>query len=376
MILRMIGMLVLVALIFGGIFAFKAYQGKMMAQYMASMGAPAQTVSTAKAESQEWQQTFEAVGSLRAVKGVDISPEVSGIVEAINFDSGDDVKAGTVMVQLRAEDDIAKLGALQAAANLAKTNYDRDVKQLKVQAVSREVVDTDRAALQSAEAQVKEQQAVIDKKTIKAPFDGHLGIRQVDLGQYVNPGAPVVTLQALDPMYVDFYLPQQALSRIKIGQKVVLKNDTWPGRTFEGEIAVINPKVDSDTRNVQLRATVSNTDRALLPGMYATVDIVTGAPAMHITLPQTAITYNPYGNVVYLVVADGMDAKGQPKLTAKQTFVTTGEARGDQVQILTGVNEGDEVVTSGQIKLRNGAPITVNNAVVPTNDANPAPAEK
>ncbi|MBI3441017.1 MAG: efflux RND transporter periplasmic adaptor subunit [Proteobacteria bacterium] len=376
MIKRMIIMLLAAGLVFGGVFWFKIFQAGMTKKYMSAMGAPPQTVSTITAESTEWQKRFEAVGSLRAAKGVDLSSETPGIVAQINFESGDDIKAGETVVQLNAEDDIAKLAALQAAANLAKTTYDRDSKQFKVQAISQETLDTDEANLKSADAQVTEQQAIVEKKSIKAPFDGHLGIRMIDLGQYLNPGTPVVTLQALGQLYLDFFLPQQALAQIQSGQKITVKNDTWPDRIFNGEITTINPKVETSTRNIQVRATLDNTDRALLPGMYATVSIDIGAPQNHVTLPQTSIIYNPYGNTVYLVDDTAKDEKGQPKIVAKQTFVTVGDTRGDQVAIMSGVKEGDVVVTSGQLKLRNGAPLAINNKVTPTNQPNPTPAEQ
>jgi membrane fusion protein (multidrug efflux system) len=375
MIKRMAIMLVVVGLVFGGIFGFQAFKAKMIAKVMAAQGAPAQTVSTANAEYQEWQPRLEAVGSLRAVNGADLGLEVAGIVDEIHFNSGDDVEAGAPLLQLRADDDIAKLRSLEAAADLAQINYDRDRKQLKIQAVSQAVVDTDAANLRNAKAQVAEQQAIVDKKTIKAPFAGRLGIRAVDLGQYLSAGTTIVTLQALDPIYVDFTLPQQALDELKVGQPVTAVIDTYPGQTFTGVISAINPKVDSSTRNLQLRATLSNPDRKLLPGMFATVDIDTGAIQRYVTLPQTAITFSTYGDSVYIVEDKGKGANGQPQLVARQTFVTTGPTRGDQVAILNGIKPGDTVVSAGQIKLRNGVPIQVNNAITPTADASPAPAD-
>jgi membrane fusion protein, multidrug efflux system len=375
MIKRMAIMLVVVGLVFGGIFGFQAFKAKMIAKVMAAQGAPAQTVSTANAEYQEWQPRLEAVGSLRAVNGADLGLEVAGIVDEIHFNSGDDVEAGAPLLQLRADDDIAKLRSLEAAADLAQINYDRDRKQLKIQAVSQAIVDTDAANLRNAKAQVAEQQAIVDKKTIKAPFAGRLGIRAVDLGQYLSAGTTIVTLQALDPIYVDFTLPQQALDELKVGQPVSAVIDTYPGQTFTGVISAINPKVDTSTRNLQLRATLSNPDRKLLPGMFATVDIDTGAVQRYVTLPQTAITFSTYGDSVYIVEDKGKGANGQPQLVARQTFVTTGPTRGDQVAILNGIKPGDTVVSAGQIKLRNGVPIQVNNAVTPTADASPAPAD-
>jgi membrane fusion protein, multidrug efflux system len=375
MIKRMAIMLVVVGLVFGGIFGFQAFKAKMIAKVMAAQGAPAQTVSTANAEYQEWQPRLEAVGSLRAVNGADLGLEVAGIVDEIHFNSGDDVEAGAPLLQLRADDDIAKLRSLEAAADLAQINYDRDRKQLKIQAVSQAVVDTDAANLRNAKAQVAEQQAIVDKKTIKAPFAGRLGIRAVDLGQYLSAGTTIVTLQALDPIYVDFTLPQQALDELKVGQPVTAVIDTYPGQTFTGVISAINPKVDTSTRNLQLRATLSNPDRKLLPGMFATVDIDTGAVRRYVTLPQTAITFSTYGDSVYIVEDKGKGPTGQPQLVARQTFVTTGPTRGDQVAILNGIKPGDTVVSAGQIKLRNGVPIQVNNTVTPTADASPTPAD-
>ena len=371
MIKRMVIMLLVVGLVLGGVFGFKVFQGMMIKKYMAGMGAPVQSVSTVKASLQDWQPQLTAVGSLRAVNGADLSSEVAGIVQSIAFESGSDVKQGAVLVQLRGDDDIAKLKSLAAVARIGQTNVERDEKELKVQAIAQATLDTDQATLASAVAQVNEQQAVIDKKTIRAPFAGHLGIRQVDLGQYLNPGTAIVTLQQLNPIFVDFNLPEQALGKIALGQKVTAAVDAMPGKAFDGTIIALNSKVDEATRNIQARASFANTDHKLLPGMYANVTIATGAPNHALTLPQTAITYNPYGDTVYIV--DSSDAQ---KPVAKQSFVTLGETRGDQVTLLTGVKDGDEVVTSGQLKLHNGAPVTVNNEIQPSNEAQPKVEDK
>jgi membrane fusion protein (multidrug efflux system) len=343
---------------------------------MAAFSNPPQTVSTAVAQVQPWQPTLESVGSLRAVNGADLSLEVAGIVDKVNFNSGDDVAAGTLLLQLRADDDIAKLHSLQATADLASSTYVRDQKQFKIQAVSQAALDIDAANLKNAQAQVAEQQAVVDKKFVHAPFAGHLGIRQVDIGQYLNAGTAIVTLQALDPIYVDFSLPQQALDQIAVGQSLTAKIDTYPDQSFAGTISAIDPKVDPDTRNIQLRATLANPDHKLLPGMYATVDISVGSPQNYVTLPQTAITYNPYGSTVYIVDDGGTDAQGKPQLVARQAFVSTGQTRGDQVAVTAGVKNGETVVTSGQIKLRNGSHLIVNNSVTPTDNPNPQPVDK
>ena len=373
---RMIIMLVLVGLVFGAIFGFQAFKGRMMKKFMSSGGLPPQTVSAMKAAYQEWQPQLEAVGNLRAVHGVEVSPQVSGTVTAISFQQGEDVKEGVVLLQLYADDDVAKLKALQVAAELAKTTYERDKKQFEVKAVSQQTLDTDAANLKQAIANVAEQQAVVDKKTIRAPFSGHLGIRAVDVGQYLNAGTTIVSLQSLDPIYLDFSIPQKQLGQIKVNQQVTAKTDTFPGESFVGKIAVVNPEVDTTTLNVKVRAKLENPHHKLLPGMYSTVDIATGGPQRYITLPQTAIVSNPYGDIVYLVESQGTDEKGKPKLIAKQVFVTAGATRGDQVAVIKGVKEGDMVVTAGQIKLRNGTPLIVNNAIEPSFEPNPQPQDQ
>ena len=379
MIKRMLIMLVLVGVVLGGVFGFKDFVNGKIKEFMtgpAGPGKQAQTVSTTKAVVADWQPQIEAVGSLRAVSGADLSIEVAGVVDELNFQSGDDVPAGKVLLKLRDFDDVAKLKSLQAQADLAKVTYDRDVKQFNAKAVAQAVVDNDEANLRNFLAQVEQQRALVEKKTLKAPFAGHLGIRQVDLGQYLAPGTAIVSLQALTPIYVDFLLPQKALAQIEVGQPVKVKVDTFADRDFPGKISSINSRVDAATRNIQVRATIDNNDRKLLPGMFATVSIDSGAPQKLITVPQTSIAYNPYGNLVYIVDNKGNGADGKPQLVARQTFVTTGATRGDQVAILKGIKEGDEVVTAGQLKLRNGASIVVNNTVSPTNDVNPKPVDQ
>ena len=368
---RMVIMLIAVAVVFGGIFGFQAFKAMMIKKFMSSMAQPPQTVTALKAANSPWQPNLEAVGSLRAVKGADLSLEVSGVVDTISFNSGDDVNEGTLLLKLRSDDDQAKLESLQATADLNQITYDRDQKQFKLQAVSQATIDTDAANLKNAQAQAAQQQAILDKKTLKAPFTGHLGIRAVDLGQYLGAGTVIVTLQALDPIFVDFFVPQQSIDQLKLGQQVAVKIDAFKDQTFPGEISAINPKVDASTRNVQVRAALKNADHKLIPGMYATVGISTGALQNYVTLPQTAITYNPYGNTVYIVDDKGKDASGKSQLVARQNFVTTGTTRGDQVAILKGVNEGEMVVTSGQIKLHNGSTVLIDNSVQPTADASP-----
>ncbi len=386
MIKRMLIMLILVGAVLGGLFGFKAFVGGKIKEAMAGMANLPQTVSAMKATSSDWQPRIDAVGSLRAVRGAELSLEVPGVVDEITFQSGDEAQAGQVLLRLRNEDEVAKLQSLEATAQLAQITYDRDVKQLKAQAISQAIVDNDEANLRNAKAQVAQQKAIVDKKTLRAPFAGKLGLRQVDLGQFLSAGTVIATLQSLDPIFVDFLLPQQAVAQLAVGRPVKVKVDAFPGREFTGKITAINPKIETASRNIQVRATLANDDQKLLPGMFATVELETGAAQRLVTLPQTAVSYNPYGSLVYIVDdkskdasgrdGDSKEAGGKPQLVARQVFVTTGATRGDQVAILKGVADGDMVVTSGQIKLRNGVPLAIDNRVVPTNDAAPKPVDQ
>ncbi len=375
MLKRMVIMLVSVALTFGAVFGFLAFKARMISRIMAAQSNPPQAVSTAVVALALWQPRLEAVGSARGQRRKPQLPDI-GIVSAIHSESGADVRQGAPLVDLIAEDDIAHLEALKATTELARLTYQRDQRLVKTKAVSEQTIDTDKWTLKNDEAQVAQEQALVDYKSIKAPFSGRLGIRQVDLGQFLAAGTTVVTLQQLDPIYVDFFLPEQALAQIKVGQHVAAKIDAYPGHGFDGAISAINSLVDVATRNVQIRATFNNPDSRLLPGMFATVDIDVGSAQRLVTLPQTAIAHNSCGNIVFLVEEKGKDAASKPQLVARQTFVTTGETRGDQVSILSGVKEGDTVVTAGQMKLRNDTRLAVNNAVQPLNDPNPQPVDR
>jgi membrane fusion protein, multidrug efflux system len=366
-------LLVTVAVVIGGIFGWQHFIGNMTKKYMGAMAATPQTVSTTIAAVSSWQSRSQALGTLRAVRGADLAAQASGVVDKIHIESGAEVAAGTVLLTLKPNDDPAKLAQLQAQAELASITLKRDQEQLDAQAISQATVDTDASNLKSARAQVVAQQALIEEKVVRAPFAGSLGIRLVDEGQYLAAGTTVVTLQALDPIYIDFYVPQQALARLKVKQAVSATVDAYPGVAFTGNIASVNSKVDTASRNVQVRASFANADRRLVPGMYANVDIDDGDPATLVTLPQSAITYNPYGNTVYLVQKSGTDDKGNPKLAVLQRFVKLGDTRGDQVAVRSGVAAGDEVVTAGQMKLRNGSPVVINNKIVPSSDSNPTP---
>jgi membrane fusion protein, multidrug efflux system len=374
---RMVIMLICVGLLLAALVGFNQFRSHMIARFMASNAAPPSTVSAVVAGYQSWQPQLAAVGSLRAVRGVDVTTEVAGLVREVAFSSGQEAKAGQVLVRLNADSDVALLQSLQAAAELAQTVYTRDKAQYDIKAIAKAQLDADAADLKGKKAQVAQQAALVDKKTIRAPFAGRLGITTINPGQYLNPGDAIVTLQAIDPIYADFYLPQQQLGQLAIGQTIVVDTNAYSGQTFTGKILSVNPRVDSATRNVQIEATVDNHERKLLPGMYANVKIDAGAGQRYLTLPQTAITYNPYGATVF-VVKPGAQANAQGKTlpVAQQVFVTPGPTRGDQVAILKGVEAGMQIVTSGQLKLKNGTPLIINNSVQPADSPNPAPQEQ
>lgn len=370
----MIIMLISLAILFGAIFGFKGFMSMMMAKYMKAAAVQVATVSTIKAEFQPWQNTATAVASMRAIRGVDVTTELAGMVQSIYFVPGSNVKKGDLLVDLNAATDIAKLNSLKANEALAEVVYNRDKAQYAIKAVSKAVVDADEANLKNTKAQVAEQQATVDKKKIRAPFSGRLGVSQINPGQYLNPGDKIVTLQQLAPIYADFFLPQQKLVEMTVGLPVSLKSDTYPKQSFPGKITTINPQVDTETRNVQIEATLANEQQRLLPGMFGTVTINIGKPQQYLTLPVSSVSFNPYGEIVFIVKQQGKDDQGKPKYIANQSFVTVGDTRGDQIAILSGIKEGDQIVTSGQLKLRNGSQVVINNKVVPSN--NPQPVVK
>ncbi|MFJ1268881.1 efflux RND transporter periplasmic adaptor subunit [Legionella lytica] len=365
-------MLVSVGILFGLIFGWKAFTGFMMKRYFASMQNPIITVSTMKTEKSLWQPTMKAVGSLRARVGVNVTTELAGMVKTISFTPGAQVEKGALLVQLNADAELGQLHSLQAQVELAKITYERDKAQFKVNAVSKQVVDSDWWNLKNLQAQVEQQAAIVEKKTVRAPFSGRLGINNVNPGQYLNVGDTVTALQDLNIIYADFFLPQHALADLEIGQVVSVNVDTFPEQTFKGKITTIQPQVDVNTRNVEVEATLLNSRFLLKPGMFVHAAVDVQSKRSYITLPQSAISFNPYGDIVYVVKDSGKkDDKNQPVITVRQVFVTLGDTRGDQVAVLKGINEGETVVTSGQLKLKNGSRITVNNSIQPTNEANP-----
>jgi membrane fusion protein (multidrug efflux system) len=398
MIIMIVAVIVLIAVIAG-------IKVLMVMKMISGMKPPPPAVVTvSKAIYQEWQPELRAVGSLRAARGADLALDVAGLVTQVNVKSGDEVKTGQVLLQLRDAEDLAQLHQLEAAAALSQVTYERAKREIAVKVIAQADFDQAAADLKAKEAAVAQQKVNVAKKQLRAPFPGRAGIVTINPGTYLNSGTTVVTLQELDPVYVDFFLPQKNLSEVRIGQKTTLTLDAFRGKSFVGTINAINPKVETDTRNVLVEARVPNPDRLLTPGMFVNVSVDVGTQQRYLTLPQTAVVYNPYGETVYVVTKksdfdreqaeaakaySGPEAvKSAPKkqaskgpqlppdaLVVQQTFVTSGPTRGDQVAILSGLNEGTEVVTSGQIKLKAGSPIRIDNSVQPANSPNPTPQE-
>ena len=376
----------------------KVWQIGTMISAGKKMVPPPVAVTTAKVQSVEWQPVRPAVGTLIAIRGTTLSAELTGTVREIGFENGSLVKKGQVMVRLDTSAEQAQLQSAVADGALAKQTLDR------AEGLRKQEVNT-QAELESAQARDKQTratvvnlQAIINKKIIRAPFDGRAGIRAVELGQVVSPGTPIVSLQTVSPIYAEFQLPQQALADVKLGQKVVVKVDVFPGSTWDGTVTTINPEVDPNTRNVRMRATVENPDGRLNPGMFANVEVEAGKAGQTLVVPATSVIYAPFGDSVYLVAEQTDDPpkgdpaeKGEPAkkapapahapgdkptLIAQQQFVRLGERRGDFVQILDGLKGGETVVSNGAFKLRNGQNIMINNALAPPAQLVPAPVDR
>ena len=400
--LIMIGAVVALILVIAGIKVLS-----IMSMMKSFKPPPPAVVTTTKAIYQEWQPELRAVGTLRALRGADLALDIAGLVTAVNVRSGAEVRAGQVLLQLRDTEDIALLHQLEATEALAEVTFSRAQQQAAVQVISKADYDQASADLKAKQAAVAQQKVNVAKKQLRAPFAGRAGIVTINPGTYLNAGTTVVTLQQLDPIYVDFHAPQRNLAELRVGQRISLTLDAFPSKSFEGAISAVNPRVDIDTRNVQIEGKVPNPNRVLTPGMFVNVNVDAGAQKNYLTLPQTAVVYNPYGETVFVVetkreadqeqaaaaaqVADPADPAvhktsrksgpsqpqiGEEDLVVRQVFVTTGPTRGDQVAILKGLKEGAVVVSSGQIKLKNGAPVRIDNRVQPSDNANPTPQER
>ncbi len=354
-----------------GFVKFKQVQSAVQA---ASFQPPPEAVTSVVVKREVWPSTTGVIGTMEAVRGVMVSADLPGSVARINFDSGKSVRAGDILVELDTRQERAQLAALEAQRDLAKVNFARMEQLVKQGVISRMEYDQATAQQRQTEANVGEIRATIERKTIRAPFSGTLGIRKVNLGQYLSAGSAVVQLQALNPIYVNFGLPQQALGQVRVGRNLRVTSDDLAGKGFTGRVTAIDSVVDAATRNVQVQATLANPEGKLQPGMFVQVEVALGASRPVVSLPASAISYAPYGDSVY-VITDLKDPKGQTYRGVRQQFVKVEGSRGDQVGIVSGLNPGDEVVTSGVFKLRNGAAVQVNNKVQPGNNPAPKPEE-
>jgi membrane fusion protein (multidrug efflux system) len=371
MIKRMLIMLGVAFLFVVGIGAWKVMQIRAAIAQGATFAPPPSAVTTTVAKREQWQPALSAVGSLRAVNGVTVSTDLAGIVSQILFQSGAAVKRGDLLVKLDSQQEEALLRVAEARRDWTKVSLERQRSLVGSGAVSKSDYDSAESEFRQAMAAVDDAQALMARKAITAPFDGLLGIRQVDLGQYLNVGAPIVQLQSVDPIYVEFALPQQNLEQIAVGKKLRLKAAGITGNQFEGEITAINSRLDEATRNITIQGTVRNADGKLLPGMFVNVEVFLPETDV-ISVPASSISYAPYGDSVF-IVKDKPSADGKMGKEVQQQFVKLGPSRGDQVSIVSGLKEGDEVVSSGVFKLRSGIPVQVNNSVQPGNEANPNP---
>lgn len=335
---------------------------------------PPEAVTTVIAKQQTWPSTLSVVGTTVAVHGVTVSADLPGTVDKISFDSGRPVEKGQVLVELDTRQERAQLAANEAQRDLAKINHARMQQLVGEGVISRVEYDKAVAEQKQTDANVAEIRAAIDRKTIRAPFSGVLGIRQANLGQYLAAGSPIVALQSVDPIYVNFSVPQQVASQMKAGHPVRLTSDSVAGAKFTGRINAVDSVVDEATRNIQVQATVANPGGKLRPGMFVEVEAGVGASRTVLPLPASAVNYAPFGDSVF-VVADVKGPDGKTFRGVRQQFVKVEGTRGDQVGVVSGINAGDEIVTSGVFKLRNGAAVAVNNKVQPGNNPNPKPED-
>ena len=371
---RMIVMLTVTLLLVAGLGFVKFQQIQTAIAQGAAFQPPPEAVTTIVAQQEEWPATLSAIGTLAAVQGVTVSADLSGTVDRILFDSGQAVAAGQVLAVLDTRQERAQLAAIEAQRDLARVTFDRMQGLVNERVISTAEFDRATADFTQTDARVDEIRAVIERKTIRAPFSGVLGIRQVNLGQYLAAGDPLVSLQSLNPIYVNFGVPQQSAGQMVVGRAVRLTSDGLAGEQWTGRITAVDSLVDEATRNIQVQATLANASGRLKPGMFVQAEVPLGPSQSVIALPASAISYAPYGDSVF-VVADMKAEDGKAYRGVRQQFVKPGAARGDQVAVLSGVSPGDEVVTSGVFKLRNGAAVLVNNTVRPGNDPAPKPED-
>jgi membrane fusion protein (multidrug efflux system) len=365
-----IGLLVAVVIMLVGIKVMQI--GKMMRM---PKTIPPTTVASAPVKEEDWAPALSAIGSVSAVQGAIVSTELGGIVSEVKFQNGGEAKKGAVLLKLDASSEEAQLRTAEADLELARANLQRERDLAARKVVSKQELDSAESAFKQKEGTVDNMRSFIGKKEVRAPFDGQLGIRQVNVGQMINAGQQVVQLTALDPVFVDFALPQQNLQQLATGFDVRVRTDALPGRDFEGKVTAINSMVDTVTRNVGLQATLQNPDHALRPGMFVKVDVILPQKSKTIVIPGSAVSYAPYGNSVFVIEKKKDEKTGRESETLRQQFVRVGEARGDFISITQGLKAGETVVSTGVFKLRNGMPVVINNDLAPKPQLNPTPAD-
>jgi membrane fusion protein (multidrug efflux system) len=351
----------------------KAFQFRKMGASPMTM--PPTTVSSAVVKEEDWAPTLSAVGSISAVQGAIVSTELGGIVSGVGFQSGSEAKKGEVLLKLDSSSEEALLHTAEADLELARANLQRERDLAARKVVSKQELDAAESTFGQKQGTVDNMRAFIAKKQVRAPFDGQLGIRQVNVGQMINSGQQVVSLQALDPVYVDFALPQQELSKLAPGLEALVRTDAVPDREFKGKLTALNSMVDTVTRNVTLQATFENPDHALKPGMFVKINIALPEKGKTLVIPGSAVSYAPYGDSIFVIDKKKDPKTGKETQTLRQAFVRIGEARGDFVSVTQGLKAGDEVVSTGVFKLRNGMPVTINNDLAPKPQMNPTPAD-
>jgi len=367
--------LLLVVLIVTGLAGVKALQVKTLIAAGKSFAPPPEAVSSVVVRQEKWQSTLTAIGSVTAVEGVNVTTELAGLVREIDFESGTLVSNNSVLVRLATTSEEAQLRAVQAQLELAQINLERERKLRTENMVSQSDLDTAEATLKQYQANADAIQTTINKKTIRAPFAGRLGIRLINLGQYLDVGKPIVSLQSLNPIYANFSLPQQELANLSTGMQVRLYTDAFPDHTFEGKLNAINPDLDQSTRSVALQATFENADQLLRPGMFARVEVLLPEQKDELIIPATSVVDAPYGHSVYVIETNSDAHNGKPGLSVRQQFVRTGRARGDFVTVESGLKIGDKIVSAGVFKLRPGMAVVENNQLAPKSSETPKPSD-
>ena len=365
----------IVLLVLGGLAGVKALQIKKLIDGGKAFAPRPESVSSAIAREEKWQDSLTAIGSIAAVQGVTVTPEIPGVVREVAFESGAVVSKGDLLVRLDISSEEAQLRALEAQEELARLNVVRERSLRGENMIPQSELDTAEATLKQTKANADAVRATIEKKTLRAPFAGRLGIRLVNLGQYLEAGKPIVSLQSLAPVYADFSLPQQELARLKSGMRVRVTTDAYPDRRFDGTLTALNPDLDPSTRSVGLQATFENPDQLLRPGMFARVEVLLPEEQNVLVIPATSVLSAPYGDSVYVIEPKPAGTNGAPGLTVRQQIIRTGRARGDFLAVESGLKSGDRIVSSGIFKLRNGMAVVENNELAPKNNLAPRPSD-